>query len=1001
MARSPTRHRPLAGIVIVEVVPDLPVRRRPSLGVFLATATGLTAALPFLLPGFPAARDSLSHLFRLWAVERAVAAGTLYPRWLGEFVYGYGYPLFNFYGPLLYALALVPAWLGADTLLALRLAVALVVVGAALGAYVLASDLFGRAGGVVAAAVYVAAPYVQTDLIVRGAFPEALGIAILPWALLAAWRDRPSWLAVATALLTLAHNAAAALGLPVVFASVVWLAVGSRSTARLWRGIAGIAVGLLLAAWFWLPATLELEAVWLGGPEGKTTFLAALAPFDQLIQPSLVHDYREVPGAFLPAGLAQVVLALLGLPFAVRRGGLPFAVLLVATLLLMTPLAAPLWDRLPLVTLMAFPWRLQALVALACAVLAGGVARLPAPRAARLAVAGSVAAIALVAGLAGLRPVFLDIPPQSLDASGFAAFERWSGFIGTTSPVQFLPRTVEVDPARLPEVGREAAPAGPVPAVELLNDGRLRVRSELPTTLRVRSFFFPGWRATAGEATLPTTAAGPAGVIALALPAGETTLALQFGATWPRTVGAALTAAGVAAWLVLRLRPRRWGWLLPLAVLLGGLGVAARLPEQPAWMALRPASGDASPFALLGVAPELERVAADGVLTVRTLWQARETPGPDWEAVVALEGLDGGLLARATRPPRAGTASSGRWAAGDLVEDVQWLTVPPDVPEGSYRLRLGWRSTDRETALVPAGEVRLPASPRRSPAAPTVADGRFEGGITLLAGEARPVLALPLGPTLPWPTLLGEPRGPAALEVRLFWQAAATPREDYGVFVTIRQGTRVLTQTNSFPPLDQRYTSLWPAGRPVEQRYLLPLPATAEGPYEVTTGLFQRETLARLRTTEGADQAVVARLRREAAPPAVRLDRTVGPARLVGYDRRDECGATTPPPCTLDLRLVWAAREPIEEPLTVFLHLVGPDGRLIDQQDGPPNGGLDPTDTWPAGFVADPRRLAVPAAPLGDYRVLVGLYRRDGARLPAEGGDAVELFRVRVPEPRP
>jgi hypothetical protein len=61
------------------------------------------------------------------------------------------------------------------------------------------------------------------------------------------------------------------------------------------------------------------------------------------------------------------------------------------------------------------------------------------------------------------------------------------------------------------------------------------------------------------------------------------------------------------------------------------------------------------------------------------------------------------------------------------------------------------------------------------------------------------------------------------------------------------------------------------------------------------------------------------------------------------------------PPCTLDLRLVWAKREPIGEPLTVFVHLVGPDGQLVDQHDGPPNGGLDPTDAWPDGYVADPR----------------------------------------------
>ncbi|MCS6800358.1 MAG: 6-pyruvoyl-tetrahydropterin synthase-related protein [Dehalococcoidia bacterium] len=965
--------------------------------VLLAAGIGLIAAVPFFLPGFPAARDSLSHLFRVWAVEAAVAGGTLYPRWLGDFVYGYGYPLFNFYGPLLYALALLPAYLGADAMLALRFAVILSVAAAAVGAALLARDLVGSAGGVVAAAVYVAAPYVQTDLLVRGAFPEVLGIALLPWALLAVQRDRPVWLAVAVALLVLAHNGAALIGLPLVAGFLLWRAGGARRLSPLRRGGAGVGIGLLLSAWFWLPATIELEAVWLGTPEGRTDFLAALAPFDQLVQFSFLHDYREVPGAFLPAGLVQVLLALAGLPFALRRGGALFAIVLVLTAVLMTPLAAPLWERLPIVTLMAFPWRLQAVVALACAVLAAGIPSLSRRRALRLALAAAATIAALVAGLAGARPTFLDIAPHAIDSGGFAAFERWSGFIGTTSPVQFRPRSVAIDPARLPEPAAEPAPRDPVPEVAFLSDGRLRVRSDSATTLRVRQFFFPGWSARADGMPLPISADGPAGVIAVALPPGETTLALTFGPTGPRFAGALASAVGLAAAVALGMRPRRRGLLLSLAVLVAGLAVALRLPDQPAWTGLRPASGDAGPLSLLGVGVNEDRVPLDGVLTVRALWQTREPLGPDWEAVVALEQVESGVVTKVARAPRAGTVSSGRWRAGDLVEDVQWLTVPPSATAQPYRLWLGWRAPDRETPLLPAGEGWLPPSPLRAPSLPFVAGGRFEGGVTLLAGQATPVAALPLGLTLPWPGTLADLGGRGALDVRLLWQADTPLQEDYGIFVTVRHGAQVITQTNTFPPLDQRYTSLWPVGRPVEQRYLLPLPALPEGPIEVTAGLFRRDTLVRLRTVEGADQAVVARLRREAAPPALRVDQPIGAALLLGYDRHDGCGTIISPPCTIELRLVWAARQPIAEPLTVFLHLVGPAGQLVSQQDGPPNDGIEPTDRWGGERVGDRRRLVLPAdAPPGDYRILVGLYRADGSRVPAADGDSVELFRVRV-----
>ncbi len=88
-----------------------------------------------------------------------------------------------------------------------------------------------------------------------------------------------------------------------------------------------------------------------GGPEGATTFLQSLAIPAALVQKTLIHDYTETPGAFLPAGLVQMLLALAGLPFAVRRReGWFFGLLLVTSLALMMASAAPVWQRLPLVS---------------------------------------------------------------------------------------------------------------------------------------------------------------------------------------------------------------------------------------------------------------------------------------------------------------------------------------------------------------------------------------------------------------------------------------------------------------------------------------------------------------------------------------------------------------------------------------------------------------------------------------------------------------------------
>jgi hypothetical protein len=88
----------------------------------------------------------------------------------------------------------------------------------------------------------------------------------------------------------------------------------------------------------------------------------------------------------------------------------------------------------------------------------------------------------------------------------------------------------------------------------------------------------------------------------------------------------------------------------------------------------------------------------------------------------------------------------------------------------------------------------------------------------------------------------------------------------------------------------------------------------------------------------------------------------------------------------LVLDLNWRIREPVEEDLTVFVHLVGPDGALVAQADGYPLLGLAPFWLWEGGqTLRDRRELDWPAdAPAGIYRVFAGVYNAaDGERLPA------------------
>lgn len=155
----------------------------------------------------------------------------------------------------------------------------------------------------------------------------------------------------------------------------------------------------------------------------------------------------------------------------------------------------------------------------------------------------------------------------------------------------------------------------------------------------------------------------------------------------------------------------------------------------------------------------------------------------------------------------------------------------------------------------------------------------------------------------------------------------------------------------------------------------------------------------------GQVQAGTCTLRRYLVPSALVLPE--GPAqvgqvaRLLGarWQVQSEEGE-------IRLFLVWRAEGPSDVPLTVFTHLVSPEGHVVAGHDGPPAEGRAPTDAWTSGeVVVDLHHMPVPASlPPGAYTLEAGLYDvATGERVPvldAEGqavGDRIVLGTVRWP----
>ncbi len=75
----------------------------------------------------------------------------------------------------------------------------------------------------------------------------------------------------------------------------------------------------------------------------------------------------------------------------------------------------------------------------------------------------------------------------------------------------------------------------------------------------------------------------------------------------------------------------------------------------------------------------------------------------------------------------------------------------------------------------------------------------------------------------------------------------------------------------------------------------------------------------------------------------------------------------------LGITFRWRATEAIDQRYVVFVHLIGPDGNLVAQDDRQPHL---PTTEWVVGMsIVDPHQLAVPSgAPVGRFEIRTGMY---------------------------
>lgn len=593
------------------------LRWKPDPYLILLFGLSLFALTPLLAPGyFFSAHDGRHSVFFVSMFDEAIRDGVLWPVWAMHHNQGYGYPTFLIQAPLAFYLAEIFVLLGLGITQAVKAAWAVSFLLSAWGMYGLVrrwaltwpgggklSAAGAAQAGLLAALLFVYAPYHLVDIYVRAALAETVLIGWLPWVFWAfdrliagatgpGWQGRLALAALAYGGLILTHAFAIMAVTPLLVAFVLfrlWMqwrhdapnladgqARGMELVRRLAVAGAGGVAGLLLAAIFVLPLLTEgpllAQEDWV-----QNTYLYSRhwVHWGQFFNPFWGYGYSDDPlgandGMGFQIGLLLALLAIVALYLLRdRRWRAPslagFLLLVAAGLLyLMTPNADWLWRTVSLLSVLQFPWRLLGLVIFVLAAL-GGLTLLQMGGLGRSAQEGAGAALGLVAILIVLasagytQPASLE-PVESWREDGRAVFQferEHPDMLGynTLATERFTETAMTPQyAAQFEQAGLARFDASPLARLGILaGEGTVTenysrshhfggaVVMQTPGVVQIRLLAFPGWQVRVNDLCVDYRPSLPHGVMEVDLPAGVHRIDVVMGGTPARNTGAAIS----------------------------------------------------------------------------------------------------------------------------------------------------------------------------------------------------------------------------------------------------------------------------------------------------------------------------------------------------------------------------------------------------------------------------------------------------------------------------
>ena len=499
--------------------------------------------------------------------DRSLKSGVIQPRWFADINKGYGNPTFDFYPRNLYYITAVVHLLARDWVYTMFVVCVLALAGSGLALYKLSRVFHGKQASLLAAIVYLVLPIHMIDLYCRGDLGQFVAYVFLPLELYFAYRVGREGRARDYAGLGLVFGLHLLTHLPTgylfTFALVVYALLWAAKAGdwRIFYRVArGMAVGLLLSATYWVPAVVyakDTVATSYGAASSYHHQYVSLLPtndlFNTLIAGSFYFNVFALIAAIATLRYLRQPAERIkeGVP-ASNRAAVPdraelqtrlWVILCGAAIFMSTSYSYYISALVPKIRIANSPSRwltisclFMSLLVAACVERIKDSIKVESRRALALG-------LVLCAALA--LNVWLSVKDTLIGSISLPGSRRPAGTVGVLED-SFLPRdaTPAKDLSDTPLVVAQPEETG----TEVLRwnpeDRLVFVNANVPATIRLKTYYFPGWAATVDGQPTPLLRDHD-GVQLVNVAPGIHQVQVSYATTFPRGLANAASVAGL------------------------------------------------------------------------------------------------------------------------------------------------------------------------------------------------------------------------------------------------------------------------------------------------------------------------------------------------------------------------------------------------------------------------------------------------------------------------